>query len=39
MNVENIRLINFRNYENISLEFNKDINIFIGKNGEGKTNL
>lgn len=39
MNVKNIRLINFRNYHNISVEFNKNINIFIGKNAQGKTNL
>lgn len=34
-----MRLINFRNYQNISLKFNKNINIFIGKNAQGKTNL
>jgi len=39
LNVNNIRLINFRNYENICLNFNKSINIFIGKNAQGKTNL
>ena len=39
MNVENIRLINIRNYNNINLNLNKNINIFIGKNAQGKTNL
>ncbi|MDR7871414.1 MAG: DNA replication/repair protein RecF [Tissierellaceae bacterium] len=39
MNVDNIRLINIRNYSNINLNFNKNINIFIGKNAQGKTNL
>lgn len=39
LNVKDIRLINFRNYQNISLKFNKNINIFIGKNAQGKTNL
>ncbi|MDD2447696.1 MAG: DNA replication/repair protein RecF [Tissierellia bacterium] len=39
MNVENIRLINFRNYYNVNVNFNKNINIFIGKNAQGKTNL
>ncbi|MBC8590878.1 DNA replication/repair protein RecF [Wansuia hejianensis] len=39
MNVESMRLINFRNYKNISLKFHKNINIFIGKNAQGKTNL
>lgn len=39
MNVEDIRLINFRNYDNIYLKFNPKINVFIGKNAQGKTNL
>lgn len=39
MNVDDIKLINFRNYENIYLQFNKNLNIFIGKNAQGKTNL
>lgn len=39
MNVKSIRLINFRNYKNINVNFNENINIFIGKNAQGKTNL
>ena len=39
LNVENIRLINIRNYDNLNLNLNKNINIFIGKNAQGKTNL
>ena len=39
MNVKDIRLINFRNYDNIYLKFNPKVNIFIGKNAQGKTNL
>lgn len=39
MNVKDIRLINFRNYDNIYLKFNPNVNIFIGKNAQGKTNL
>lgn len=39
LNVESIRLINIRNYNNISLDLNKNINVFIGKNAQGKTNL
>ena len=39
MNVNEIRLINFRNYNNINFHLNKNINIFIGKNAQGKTNL
>ncbi|HSH36551.1 AAA family ATPase, partial [Schnuerera sp.] len=39
LNVESIRLINFRNYYDVSLNLNKRINIFVGKNAQGKTNL
>lgn len=39
MHVDNIRLINFRNYDNLNINLNKKINIFIGKNAQGKTNL
>lgn len=34
-----INLINFRNYKKISLKLNKNINIFIGNNAQGKTNI
>lgn len=39
LKIDSIRLINFRNYYDISLELNENINIFIGKNAQGKTNL
>lgn len=39
LHVENIRLINYRNYDNLYMELNKKTNIFIGKNAQGKTNL
>ncbi len=39
MNVKNINLINFRNYENIQIELNEKLNVFVGKNAQGKTNL
>ncbi len=39
MIVEGIRLINFRNYNNLSVSFNSNINIMVGKNAQGKTNL
>ena len=35
----NIKLNNFRNFENYSLEFSNNCNVFYGKNGSGKTNL
>jgi len=39
MVLEKINLINFRNYENEELTFHPSLNIFIGKNGMGKTNI
>jgi DNA replication and repair protein RecF len=39
LNVENIRLINFRNYKSLNIKLNQKINIFVGKNAQGKTNL
>lgn len=39
MHVENIRLINFRNYYSLNIDLNKKTNVFIGKNAQGKTNL
>ena len=39
MKLKNIKLINFRSYEEISLDFQPGINIFIGNNGSGKTNI
>jgi len=39
MVIKNIKLINFRNYDNEFVEFNNRTNIIIGKNAQGKTNL
>ena len=39
LRLENISLVQFRNYENISLSFSKRITGISGKNGCGKTNL
>lgn len=39
MHVENIRLINYRNYNSLDIKLNRKTNIFIGKNAQGKTNL
>ena len=39
MKIMNIRLVNFRNYERLNLDFNPTKNIIIGENGEGKTNI
>lgn len=37
--VKNIKLSNFRNYENIDINLEKNINIFYGENAQGKTNI
>lgn len=39
MILENLKIKNFRNYENLSIQFNQGIHFIIGKNGQGKTNL
>ena len=39
MLVKSIKLNNFRNYTNYQLEFDPHLNIIIGKNGVGKTNI
>ena len=39
MFINNIRLINFRNYSDLSLDFDADKILFTGKNAQGKTNL
>ncbi len=39
MYIQSIKIKNFRNYETLSLDFNKGINIIYGKNAQGKTNL
>lgn len=39
MKIKNIKLRNFRNYSNLYVEFNPNINIIVGNNAQGKTNL
>ena len=39
MHLENLHLINFKNYSDQQLDFIVGINCFLGKNGSGKTNL
>lgn len=36
---KNIKLYNFRNYENEKIDLDKNINIFYGENAQGKTNI
>ena len=39
MKINSIKLINFRNYKNETIKFNNGINVLLGKNAQGKTNL
>ena len=39
MKIERLKLTNFRNYSQLEIELGPKINIFIGNNGEGKTNI
>ena len=39
MYIEKIKLLNFRNYKELEINFNKNINIFYGDNAQGKTNI
>ncbi len=39
MLINSLRVTNFRNYTNADISFSDDINIIIGENGQGKTNL
>ncbi len=39
MIVKSIKLKNFRNFSELNIDFNNILNIFIGDNGQGKTNL
>ena len=39
MKIKKLYLLNYRNYEETSLDFNKNKTIIVGKNASGKTNL
>ncbi|GGC94799.1 DNA replication and repair protein RecF [Thalassobacillus devorans] len=39
MYIKDIKLRSFRNYERIQLEFDDKVNVIIGENAQGKTNL
>ncbi len=39
MFVNNLNLVNFRNYEKLTSQFSNHTNIFIGKNAQGKTSI
>jgi len=39
MTVQRLELVNYRSYSHIQLTFDAQLNVFLGKNGAGKTNL
>src|SRR5690554_2498060 len=39
MKIKTIELNSFRNYDHIQCELDPQLNVFIGANGQGKTNL
>lgn len=39
MKINKLKLVNFRNYKETEIEFFKGVNIIVGDNGVGKTNL
>ncbi|MFC5543057.1 MAG: DNA replication/repair protein RecF [Bacilli bacterium] len=39
MIIERLQLTNYRNYESLNLEFSPKINVLIGENAQGKTNI
>lgn len=39
MHLQDLQLINFKNYEEVEIRLSKRLNCFVGKNGSGKTNV
>ena len=39
MYIKSIELMNFRNYENLAMDFHPEKNILYGDNAQGKTNI
>ncbi|MGN1379359.1 MAG: DNA replication/repair protein RecF [Bacilli bacterium] len=39
MEITNLKLVNYRNYNQINIDFSNNINIIYGNNGTGKSNL
>ena len=39
MLITSLKIQNFRNYNELKIDFNKDVNIIYGDNAQGKTNI
>lgn len=39
MYIRNIMILNYRNYNQLSMELGKNVNVFMGNNAQGKTNI
>jgi DNA replication and repair protein RecF len=39
MYIKNLQLLNYRNYDELNIELNSGVNVFIGDNAQGKTNI
>lgn len=39
MYVDHLQLVDFRNYQHVELPLNAGVTVFVGQNGQGKTNL
>ena len=39
MYIKKVKLENFRNYNDLEIEFKKDFNLIYGDNAQGKTNI
>jgi DNA replication and repair protein RecF len=39
MFVKNLFLLNYRNYNELKIDFSKNVNVFVGDNAQGKTNI
>lgn len=39
MHIKHIELTDFRNYESLKLDFHQNVNLILGNNAQGKTNL
>ena len=39
MYIKSLQLLNYRNYESLGIELGKNVNVFMGDNAQGKTNI